>query len=196
VFQLLLSTAALAGALTAAPASVADTATFVIDKTHSELTFRIRHMISRVSGTFAAWKGTISGDPDRWSGGSTEIVIQTASIDTRNEERDNHLRSVDFFDAASNPQITFRSTSLAVTDNGLTLQGDLTIRGVTRPVTLTGAYLGSTGDGAGKQRVGFHVTGAINRQDFGVAWNRTVEAGGLLLGDDVELDISIEAVRQ
>ena len=100
--QLLLSTAALAGALTAAPVPSADTATFLIDKTHSELTFRIRHMMSRVSGTFADWRGTISGDPVAWSGGSTEIIIQTTSIDTRNEERDAHLRSPDFFDAAAN----------------------------------------------------------------------------------------------
>ena len=193
MLQLLLSTAALAGALTAVPVA-ADTATFNIDKGHSELTFRIRHIMSRVSGTFTDWKGTITGDPASWSGGSTEIVIQTTSIDTRLEKRDTHLRSADFFDAATFPQITFRSTSVAVTGNEVTLTGDLTIRGVTKPVTLAGEYLGTTGDGA-KQRVGFHVTGKINRMDYGVAWNRNLETGGVLLGDDVELDISVEAVR-
>jgi polyisoprenoid-binding protein YceI len=195
VFQLLLSTAAVAGALTAAPVPAADTVTFMIDKTHSELTFRIRHMMSRVSGTFGDWKGTISGDPAAWSGGSTEIVIQTTSIDTRNEKRDNHLRSADFFDAATYPEITFKSTSVVVAGNAVTLQGDLTMRGVTKAVTLTGEYLGSAGEGPGKQRVGFHVTGTINRMDYGVAYNRLLETGGVLLGDDVELDISIEAVR-
>lgn len=193
MLQLILSTAALAGALTTMPVP-ADTATFNIDKGHSELTFRIRHLMGRVSGTFTDWKGTITGDPVAWSGGSTEIVIQTTSIDTRLEKRDTHLRSADFFDAADFPQITFRSTSVAVTGNEVTLTGDLTIRGVTMPVVLAGEFLGTTGDGA-KQRVGFHVTGKINRMDYGVAWNRNLETGGVLLGDDVELDISVEAVR-
>jgi len=193
VLQLILSTAALAGALTTMPVP-ADTATFNIDKGHSELTFRIRHLMGRVSGTFTDWKGTITGDPVAWSGGSTEIVIQTTSIDTRLEKRDTHLRSADFFDAADFPQITFRSTSVAVTGNEVTLTGDLTIRGVTKPVVLAGEFLGTTGDGA-KQRVGFHVSGKINRMDYGVAWNRNLETGGVLLGDDVELDISVEAVR-
>lgn len=193
MLQLILSTAALAGALTTVPVP-ADTATFNIDKGHSELTFRIRHLMGRVSGTFTDWKGTITGDPVAWSGGSTEIVIQTTSIDTRLEKRDTHLRSADFFDAADFPQITFRSTSVAVTGNEVTLTGDLTIRGVTKPVVLAGEFLGTTGDGA-KQRVGFHVSGKINRMDYGVAWNRNLETGGVLLGDDVELDISVEAVR-
>jgi polyisoprenoid-binding protein YceI len=183
----------LAGALTTVPVAP-DTATFTVDKGHSELTFRIRHIMSRVSGTFTGWKGTITGDPVSWSRGSTEIIIQTTSIDTRLEKRDTHLRSADFFDVANYPQITFRSTSVTVTGNEVTLTGDLTIRGVTKPVTLAGEYLGTTGDGA-KQRVGFHVAGKINRMDYGVAWNRNLETGGVLLGDDVELDISIEAVR-
>jgi len=193
VLQLLLSTVAVAGALTAAPVP-ADTATFNIDKGHSEITFRIRHFMTRVSGTFTDWKGTVSGDPAAWTGGSTEIVIQTTSIDTRLETRDNHLRSVDFFDAATYPQITFKSTSVVVTGEAVTLKGDLTIRGVTKPVVLTGEYLGTAGEGA-RQRVGFHVTGKINRVDFGVAWNKVLETGGVMLGDDVDLDISIEAVR-
>ncbi len=192
MLHLLLSTAALAGALHAAP--VADSVTFTIDKGHSELTFRIRHIMSRVSGTFTDWKGTIVGNPHAWSGGSTEIVIQSSSIDTHLEKRDTHLRSADFFDVASYPQITFRSTSVVVAGTAVTLHGDLTIRGVTKPVTLTGEYLGTSGEGA-KQRVGFHVTGRINRMDYGVAWNRVLETGGVMLGDDVDLDISIEAVR-
>ena len=193
MLQLLISTAALAGALTAAPVA-ADTATFNIDKGHSELTFRIRHIMSRVSGTFTEWKGTIAGNPADWSGGSTEIIIQTTSIDTRLEKRDTHLRSDDFFDAANHPEITFKSTSVVVAGNAVTLVGNLTIRGVTKPVTLSGEYLGTTGEGM-KQRIGFHVTGKINRMDYGVAWNRNLETGGMLLGDEVELDMSIEAVR-
>ena len=122
MFQLLLSTAALAGALATAPVA-ADTATFNIDKGHSELTFRIRHIMSRVSGTFTDWKGTITGDPAAWSGGSTEIIIQTTSIDTRLEKRDTHLRSADFFDAANHPEITFKSTSVVVAGSTVTLRG-------------------------------------------------------------------------
>jgi polyisoprenoid-binding protein YceI len=193
MLQLLLSTAALAGALAGGPAA-RDTATFTIDKGHSELTFRIRHMMSRVSGTFRDWRGTLTGDPASWTGGSTEIVIQAASIDTRNEKRDTDLKSPDFFDAAKYPEVTFRSTSVSVTGTAVTLKGELTMHGVTRPVTLTGEYLGSAMQGT-KQRVGFHVTGTINRQDFGITWNRALDAGGLLLGDDVDVDISIEAVR-
>ncbi len=194
MLHLLLSTTALAGALAAAPVSRVDTATFTIDRNHSELTFRIRHLMSRVSGTFADWKGTIRGEPTAWTDGATEIVIATTSIDTRNEKRDTHLRSPDFFDAAASPEITFRSTSVTVTGTAVTLTGNLTIRGVTKPVTLSGEYLGSSGEGKG-QRVGFHVTGTINRLDYGVSWNRVVDTGGVLLGDDVDLDISIEAVR-
>jgi polyisoprenoid-binding protein YceI len=151
-------------------------------------------MLSRVSGTFGDWRGTLTGDPAAWTGGSTEIVIQAASIDTRNEKRDSDLRSPDFFDVATYPEVTFRSKSVSVTGSAVTLKGELTMRGVTKPVTLTGEYLGSAGQGP-KQRVGFHVTGTVNRQDFGITWNRTLDAGGLLLGDEVELDISIEAVR-
>lgn len=194
MLHLLIATAALGGALRAAPVPSSDSLTFNIDKGHSELTFRIRHIMSRVSGTFTDWKGSIVGDPATWSGASTEIIIQTASVDTRLEKRDAHLKTADFFDAANHPQITFRSTSVTVAGNAITLNGDLTIRGVTRPVTLKGEYLGTSGEGA-KQRVGFHVTGSINRMDYGVAWNRDMETGGVLLGDDVDLDISVEAVR-
>jgi polyisoprenoid-binding protein YceI len=193
VFQLLLSTVALASTLATAPVPV-DTATFNIDKGHSELTFRIRHIMSRVSGTFTDWKGTITGNPAAWSGGSTEIIIQTTSIDTRLEKRDTHLRSADFFDAANHPEITFKSTSVVVAGSTVTLVGNLTIRGITKPVTLSGEYLGTTGEGA-KQRVGFHVSGKMNRLDYGVAWNKVLETGSVMLGDDVDLDISVEAVR-
>ncbi len=184
--------------LSATPAATrADSAAvFVIDKTHSELTFRIRHFMSRVSGTFGDWKGTISGEPPAWTGASTEIVIQTASIDTRNERRDADLKSTNFFDAANNPEITFKSTNVSIVGTGLTLAGDLTMHGVTKPVTLKGEYLGAMSLSGGRQRVGFHVSTTINRQDYGVIWNRAVEGGGVMLGDDVDIDISIEAVTQ
>lgn len=174
----------------------ADPITWKIDATHSELSFRIRHLVSRVQGTFRDWSGTIVADPADWNAGRTEIVIQAASIDTRHEKRDTHLRSADFFDVAQHPTITFTSTAVQVAGDRVTLTGNLTIRGVTKPVTLTGEALGMTGEGPGKQRIGFHVSTRINRLDYGVSWNRAAEGGGVVLGDDVDLDITVAAVRQ
>ncbi len=194
--------ALLASTVLTAPASdtlaarrAAEPVTWNIDVTHSELVFRIRHLVSRVNGTFREWQGTISADPDDWNAGQVEIVIQAASIDTRHERRDVHLRSADFFDVATFPTITFKSTGVKVEGNSVTLNGDLTIRGITKPVTLTGSYLGTTGEGPKKQRLGFQVTTRINRLDYGLTWNRAVEAGGMLLGDDVEIDVTVAAVR-
>lgn len=177
------------------PPRPAEPVTWNIDVTHSELVFRIRHLVSRVNGTFRDWQGTIAADPANWNDGQVNIVIQTASIDTRSERRDNHLRSADFFDAATFPTITFKSTAVKVEGTSVTLSGELTIRGVTKPVTLTGEYLGMTGDGPKKQRVGFQATTKINRMDFGVSYNRAVEGGGTLLGDEVEILVTVAAVR-
>ncbi|MCU0621219.1 MAG: YceI family protein, partial [Gemmatimonadales bacterium] len=149
---LLQALVALAFATPAAPP--ADPITWKIDRTHSELSFRIRHLVSRVQGTFREWEGSIVADPADWNAGRTEITIQTASIDTRNEERDTHLRSADFFDVVAHPTISFSSTSVQVAGDKVTLNGTLTIRGVSRPVTLTGEALGMTGEGPGKQRIG------------------------------------------
>lgn len=194
----LFATVSLAATLLAAPAPAAaqDSVTWKIDVTHSELTFRIRHLVSRVNGTFRDWSGTISADPANWNAGSVAVAIRTESIDTRNERRDTHLRSADFFDAASHPEIRFTSTSVRVDGSTVTLAGDLTIRGTTKPVTLTGEFLGVTGQGAGKERVGFEVAGKINRMDYGVSWNRAAEGGGVVLGDEVEIRVVIAAVRQ
>lgn len=168
-----------------------------IDVNHSEVSFRVRHFVSRVPGTFKVWNGTILADPSDLTGGSVEVSIQTGSIDTRNERRDAHLRSPDFFAADSFPTITFKSTKVEARNNALTISGDLTIRGVTKPVVLTGEYVGTTGTPEpSKQRIGFTATTKINRMDFGVKWNRAVEGGGVMLGDDVDVTINIEAVRQ
>lgn len=178
-----------------APAVDSTASTWKIDVTHSELVFRIRHLVSRVNGTFTSWGGTITADPASWNTGSAAIEIQAASIDTRQEKRDTHLRSDDFFDATNYPTITFTSTSVDVKGTALTLEGDLTIRGVTRPVVLTGEYLGMTG-APGKERIGFTASTKINRLDYGVKYNRAVEGGGVLLGDEVEIEITVAAVRQ
>lgn len=166
-----------------------------IDVTHSELTFRIRHLVSRVNGTFRTWRGHVVADPANLAGGSVEVEIQASSIDTRNDRRDNHLRSDDFFDAASHPTITFRSTRVAADGRELRIHGDLTIRGVTRPVVLEGRML-DIGGTPGRRRMGFEAETEINRMDYGVAWNRAAEGGGVVLGDDVRITIAIEAVER
>lgn len=167
-----------------------------IDRTHSELTFRIRHLVSRVRGSFDDWQGTLVADPANLAGGAVEVAIRTASINTANERRDNHLRSADFFDAENHPQITFRSTRVEVRGPSIRVHGDLTIRGTTRPVVLEGQYLGITRDAQGRERMGFEAETRINRHDFGVSWNNVAEGGGLVLGDEVTISIAIAAVRR
>lgn len=181
-----------------APATLparADTATYRIDVGHSELTFRIRHLMSRANGTFREWAGTITADPADWSTGSVDVTIQAASIDTRHDRRDTDLRSENFFDVANHPTITFRSTRVEVNGSEITVTGDLTMKGITKPVVLTGEFLGRMGAGTERERVGFSATGTVNRTDYGIVWNRAVEGGGVLLGDEVEITLAIEAIR-
>jgi polyisoprenoid-binding protein YceI len=166
-----------------------------IDTTHSELSFRIRHLVSRVSGTFNEWSGAIVADPGNLAGGSVEVEIRTASIFTSNERRDNHLRSDDFFDAPNHPSITFRSTRVEQRGRELRVHGNLTIRGVTRPVVLEGAMLEVTGE-PGRRRIGFEAETRIDRMDYGVSWNRGAEGGGVMLGDEVTIRIAVAAVEQ
>lgn len=180
----------------AAPVPSAPPAVYRIDTGHSDVTFRIRHFMSRVSGTFNQWEGTITADPADWTTGTVEVTIQAASIDTRHERRDNDLRSGNFFDVATHPTITFRSTSVTVDGSRLTIAGDLTMRGVTKPVVLEGEFLGRMGEGTARERIGFAARTRIDRTDFGVTWNRAVEGGGVMLGDDVDIEIAVEAVKR
>jgi polyisoprenoid-binding protein YceI len=167
-----------------------------IDAGHSDISFRIRHFMSRVRGTFNQWSGTITGEESNWAEASVDITIETASIDTRNERRDNDLRSPNFFDVTTHPTITFKSTRVEVQGEELRISGDLTMHGVTRPVILEGRFLGSTTSTQGRARVGFEASTTINRTDFGVSWNRVVEGSGVMLGDEVEIEIAVEATRQ
>ena len=177
----------------AAPSAVLTN--YTIDATHSELTFRVRHLLGRVGGTFGEWGGTIAIDTVTPANSKVDVTIKTASIDTRNGQRDNHLRSPDFFAADSFPTITFKSRQVTKQGNQLRILGDLTMRGVTKPVVLTGEYAGAFKDPWGKGRTAFTATTTINRQDYGVAFNKAVETG-TMLGDDVTIDIALEAVRQ
>lgn len=188
--------AAVAAPVRTAPIAAAAPITWKIDLSHSDLTFRIRHLVSRVTGTVNAWSGTIVADPAALGGGSVEFTGDMSTIDTRNEKRDGHLKGDEFFDVAKYPTVTFRSTSVTAKGSDLVVVGNLTMKGVTKSVTLNAEYLGTTGaPEKGKQKIGFRVTGRINRLDYGVTWNRAAEGGGVVLGDDVDLDINIEAVR-
>jgi polyisoprenoid-binding protein YceI len=174
---------------------VAAPSTWKIDPTHSELSFTIRHMVSKVRGQFDVWTGSIVADPNDWSTASVEVVAQTSTIDTNNERRDADLRSDNHFDADANPTVTFRSTKVTrFAGDSLTVAGNLTIHGITRPVVLRGHFNGMTGT-PGKRRAGFEGETMINRKDFNMNWNRIVE-GSAMVGDEVRIEIDIAAVEQ
>ena len=167
--------------------------TFVFDKNHTQITFRVRHFVTKVSGRFTRFDGTIALDRAKPAESSVELKIESASIDTGVANRDKHLNSADFFDTANFPEITFKSTK--VTPKGgdvYEVTGDLTMRGVTKPVTLSVTSNGFANDGRGGQKAGFDVTGKLNRKDFGVNWNAVVDQN-TMLSDDVELLITVEA---
>jgi polyisoprenoid-binding protein YceI len=175
-------------------APAAAPAVWTIDPVHSGVSFQIRHFVSRVRGKFKDVKGTIAADPESWQSGTIDVEIATASISTDNDRRDNHLRSNDFFAADSFPTITFKSTRIERTGDDAKIHGNLTIRGVTKPVVLDGHFSGLMKSTQG-DRVGFEATTTVNRTDYGVKWNRAAEGGGAMLGDEVKIEINVEAVR-
>ena len=177
------------------PAAAPAVATYQIDPVHSELTFRVRHLLGRVAGTFREWGGSVVIDTVTPSKSKVDVEVKTASVETLKTERDTHLRSGDFFDVARFPAMTFRSTSVTVKDKSIRLAGDLTIRDRTKPVVIEGTYQGRFKDPWGKMRTAFIASTKINRQDFGVAFNGPFEQIGQI-GDEVEISIAIEAVQQ
>ena len=160
------------------------------------MSFKIRHLFSKVQGTFNEFEGTfdyVPGEPDAWKVSAT---IQTASIDTAVEARDKHLRSKDFFEVETYPTITFTSTSVTdVTPSGAKLHGTMTLHGVEQPVVLDLAILGEGKDPWGNVRSGFTATTTINRKDFGLTWNEALETGQLLVGEEVEITLEIEGIE-
>ena len=168
-----------------------------IDPSHTLIEFGVRHlMITTVKGRFGGVEGVITGDPSDWTTASVDVTIDAASVDTRNQDRDNHLRSADFFDVEKYPHITFKSTKVTKTgENTYDIEGDLTIRGVTKPVTLKATYLGSAKDPWGNEKIGFNATTKVNRKDFGLTWNAPLEAGGFLVGDEVNIELEVQAVK-
>ena len=170
--------------------------TYEIDASHSQVGFRIKHLVGKVPGRFTKFAGTVEytpGKPEAWK---VVATIDPASINTDNEKRDGHLKSADFFDVAKHPEMSFKSTKVAgVKGDGAKLHGELTMHGVTKPVVLDLELGGTTKDPWGNTRAGFTATGTINRKDFGIVWNKTLDSGGLLIGEEVALVIDIEAFQ-
>ena len=179
---------------TPAPRAPAAPSVWTIDNTHSGVGFQIRHFVSKVRGKFKDVKGTITADESAWQDGVIDVEIATASISTDNDRRDGHLSSPDFFAADSFPVIRFNSTRIERSGDNAKIHGNLTMRGVTRPVVLEGMLTGIMKSAQG-DRLGFEASTTVNRVDYGVKWNRAAEAGGAMLGDEVKIEINIEAVR-
>ena len=171
--------------------------TYNVDKNHSEATFKIRHLMSKVSGKFDDFAGSITTDGKDAAASSVQFTIKTASIDTANENRDKDLKSANFFEVEKYPEITFKSTSIKPTakKNIYDVTGDLTMHGVTKKVTLPVEFLGFAKDPWGGDRAGFALSTTLNRKDYGINWNKALDAGGYLLGDDVDISVNIESVK-
>ena len=169
---------------------------WALDPTHSEVTFSVKHLaISKVRGIFERFTASIvtAEDPSK---STVEASIEVASINTNQKDRDKHLRTNDFFKADEFPNITFTSTSVVLAGDDITVVGDLTLRGVTKSVTLTGEFGGTVTDGYGQTKAGFTASTKINRHDYGVSWNAALEAGGLTLGDDISINFELQFVLE
>jgi len=169
--------------------------TFQVDPVHSSVGFTIRHIVSNVKGRFTDFSGTIVYDPKKIENSSVTVSIKAATIDTDNQKRDDHLRSPDFFDVEKFPEITFQSAKVAKKGNKFILHGTLVMHGIEKKVSIPFEILGTAKDPGGNNRAGFEAELTLNRKDFGIIWNRTLDQGGLLLGEDVKISLSLEAVE-
>jgi polyisoprenoid-binding protein YceI len=173
------------------------TTTWVLDPTHSEVQFKIKHLvISTVTGSFKKFEGKAVTENDTFENAQVTFALDVASIDTNQEQRDEHLRNNDFFDAATHPQITFTSTSLTKKGDEYKLTGNMTVKDVTKPVTLDVEFGGTATDFYGNEKAGFEVTGKINRKEFGLTFHAVTEAGSIVLGDDVKLFANVQFIKQ
>jgi polyisoprenoid-binding protein YceI len=187
--------AASLAAVPALPAVAADV--WTVDKTHSEVGFSVRHLgVARVRGHFNDYAVRIEADPAKPENSKVEVTIQAASIDTQNEGRDNHLKSPDFFDVASHPTITFKSTSIKPAGKDLYhVTGDFTMRGVTRQLTIPVSFMGFS-NMRGTDKAGFELETTINRKDYGVSWSAVLDNGGLVVSDEVKVEIALEMNKE
>jgi polyisoprenoid-binding protein YceI len=171
--------------------------TFAIDASHSEVGFQVRHLVSQTRGRFNDFAGTVDLDPKNLASSSVDFKIKATSIDTNVADRDKHLRGADFFDVEKYPEITFKSKSVKAAGNDTyNVTGTLTMHGVSKDITLPVTYLGQAKDPWGNTRAGFEAATTLNRKDFGIVWNKALDAGGAMLGDDVKININLETVKK
>jgi polyisoprenoid-binding protein YceI len=170
---------------------------YTFERAHSSVNWSVKHLVlTSTKGQFKDFTGTINMDDDNISNSTVEVTIQTASIDSDNERRDNHLRSADFLDVENHPTMTFKSKKITKTADGYVAIGDLTIRGITKEATLPFSLIGPVSGPRGNKRIGVEAETTINRQDFGVSWSKTLDTGGLVAGNDVTVSIVVEGVAQ
>ena len=174
----------------------AETARYVVDPDHSIVEFKVAHMvISKTTGHFKEYSGFIDMDPEAGTVNTIEATIKTASVTTNQEKRDAHLRNPDFFDVEKYPTMTYKMKSYSKAGDGYSAIGDLMLHGVTKEVTLTGNFNGVTKDPWGNTRAGFTAEGKLNRKDFGMVWNKALDSGGLVVGDEVWIKLDIECIK-
>jgi polyisoprenoid-binding protein YceI len=185
------------GAMAWLPTAVhAEPARWNLDPDHSTIEFRVMHMVvSKTTGRFMDYAGFIDMDAEAGTVKAIEATINAGSVNTNHEKRDAHLRNADFLDVEHYPTITFKTKNYKKTADGYTAVGDLTLHGVTKEITLVGQYNGATKDPLGNTRAGFSAEGKLNRKDFGMVWNKTLDSGGLVVGDEVQIRLDIECIK-
>lgn len=170
---------------------------WAVDPTHSEVHFKVKHLvISTVTGTFKSFEGSLETDNEDFEDADIEFSLDVNSIDTNQEQRDGHLKSADFFSADVYPKITFQSTSFTKKGDDYELKGDLTIKDVTKPIQLDVEYGGTATDAYGNVKAGFEVSGKINRKEYGLTWSAVTEAGAIVVGEDIKLNINLQFAKQ
>ncbi len=171
--------------------------TWNIDPTHSEIQFKVKHLvISTVTGHFRQFEGTVETEGDEFETATVRFSADTASVDTNQPQRDEHLRSADFFESEKYPKMSFESTGVEKTGEGTyKITGNLTIKGTTKPIELKAEYGGSMTDFYGNYKSGFEITGKVNRKEYGLNWSAVTEAGGIVVGDEVKLALNVQIAR-
>jgi len=176
---------------------MATATTWVIDPTHSEIQFKVKHLvISTVTGSFKSFEGSVESETEDFEGAKVTFSADTASVDTNQAQRDEHLKGSDFFDSEKYPKISFAGVLTSTGDESYALKGDLTVKEVTKPFSFDVEYGGNMTDFYGNNKAGFEITGKINRKEFGLEWSAVTEAGGVVVGDDVKLIANVQVVKQ
>lgn len=176
---------------------MATATTWVIDPTHSEVQFKVKHLvISTVTGSFKTFEGTVESETEDFDGAKINFSADTASVDTNQPQRDEHLKSAEFFDSETYPKLSFSGVAVSTGDDTYTLKGDLTVKDITKPFEFQAEFGGNMTDFYGQNKAGFEITGKINRKEFGLTWSAVTEAGGVVVGDDVKLIANVQVVKQ